>query len=195
MKELSMRICSTVQQLPRSPGGNTESSFCRVKCSPSPASAPQHCIPGSSYTKSSNAPPETMPLSRQDFALARYLCLGHPSLDPHGTPPHFPRRFSNQPLPILPTPFHHPPCPWFIFLPVLATSDILIDFQGHQSLPHPGMSAPRNLIPPVHCNFHSVWNSARLIVCAQIKFVDSKNLLHPSHLLCLRVAIPSSRDL
>ena len=140
-------------------------------------------------------PPETMPLSRQDCALARYLCLGHTSLDPHGTPPHFPRRFSNQPLPILPTPFHHPPCPWFIFLPVLATSDILIDFQGHQSLPHPGMSAPRNLIPPVHCNFHSVWNSARLIVCAQIKFVDSKNLLHPSHLLCLRVAIPSSRDL
>lgn len=140
-------------------------------------------------------PPETMPLSRQDFALARSLCLGHPSLNPHGTPPHFPRRFSNQPLPILPTPFHHPPCPWFIFLPVLATSDILTDFQGHQSLPHPGMSAPRNLIPPVHCNFHSAWNSARLIVCAQIKFVDSKNLLHPSHLLCLRVAIPSSRDL
>lgn len=131
---------------------------------------PLSTAPQAPATPSQQCPPGAMPLSHQDFALA--LCLGHRFRDPHGTPPHFPRRFSNQPLPTLPTPFRHPPCPWFIFLPVLSTSDILVDLQGHQSLPHPGMSAPGNLILSVHCNFRSTWNSARPIVCAQLKFVD-----------------------
>lgn len=110
--------------------------------------SPPHVLPQplSTAPQAPATPNPAMPagdhaLSHQDFALA--LCLGHHFRDPHGTPPHFPKRFSNQPLPTLPTPFRHPPCPWFIFLPVLSTSDILVNLQGHQSLPHPGMSAPR----------------------------------------------------
>lgn len=72
-------------------------------------------------------------LSHQDFALA--LCLGHRLVIPMDSSS-LPKTFFQPASAHTPhSPFRHPPCPWFIFLPVLSTSDILVNLQGHQSLP------------------------------------------------------------
>lgn len=133
-----MCIRSTFQQLPRSPGG-AESTSCHAKSSPCPASAPQHCTPGSSYTKSSNA--------RGDHALSHRTL---PWLSAWDTISRSPWDSSSLPQNVFPTslcphsplPFRHHRAPGSSFFPCCPTSDILVNLQGHQSLPHPGISAP-----------------------------------------------------
>lgn len=109
-----MRIRSTFHQLPRSRGGSPESSSCHAE---SPPSLAQPLRPQPHQVQ--QCPPGPMPLSHQAFALVPSLCLGHPSLDPHAAPPHFPRRFS-QPASAH-TPRSRPPStePLLIFPPAL----------------------------------------------------------------------------
>ena len=109
-----MCIRSTFHQLPRSPGGN-QSPLLAMQ-------SPLHLLLQPlrlQLHQVQQCPPGPMPLSRQAFALVPSLCLGHPSLDPHVTPPHFPRRFF-QPASAH-TPHSLPPStePLLIFLPVL----------------------------------------------------------------------------
>ena len=161
-----MCIRSTFHQLPRSPGGNPESSSRHAKSSPSPASAPQ----------APATPSPAMPAGAHS-PLTPGLCPG--SFPLPGTPfSRSPRDSSSLPKTFfpaslcpyspLPSTVHRAPA----HLSSCASTSDVFDLQGHQSLPCPGMSASRNLIPSVHCNFHNAWNSARFIVYAQLIFVD-----------------------